>query len=114
MVPILKLNVSIIPKCKGVIPNAVQTGSKMGVKIKMAGVRSMKVPTNNNNKLMTSKIMIGLSEIPIIAFAINVGISVKDITQAKIFEAPIRNIIIADNLALLTRMSYKSLILIVL
>ncbi len=61
IVPSDKLNTNKIPNCTGSIPSDVQIGRKIGVKINTAGVGSIKVPTNNNTKLMISKIKNGLS-----------------------------------------------------
>ena len=62
--PIHRFNTMIIPKWMGSIPNFSTTGKNMGVKIKTAGVMSIKIPTNNNNKLMINNITISLSLIP--------------------------------------------------
>lgn len=55
--PMQRLRTIIIPKCSGVIPSAVTTGKKIGVKIRTAGVISMKVPTNRRIRLMNRRIM---------------------------------------------------------
>ena len=57
--PIHKLSTIMIPKCTGSIPKLVTTGKKIGVKIKTAGVMSMKVPTTNSVILINKKIAIG-------------------------------------------------------
>ena len=58
--PMQRFNTMMIPKCTGSIPNVVTTGRKMGVKIKIAGVISINVPTISKVKLIIRKITIGL------------------------------------------------------
>src|SRR5699024_6569556 len=111
IVPIDNAKVNIIPKCNGVIPNSVTTGNNIGVKINIAGVKSINVPTNNSRITIDNNTIIELSEIPNIVFASAFGIPVNDITHAKILEAPIKNIIIADSFALSTNTLYNPLIL---
>lgn len=52
---------SRIPNCIGLMPNAVHIGSKIGVKIRIAGVTSINVPTTSNStfiKRRSSSILI--------------------------------------------------------
>ena len=65
--PMQRLAMRTIPNCTGSMPKAVTTGKKIGVKIKTAGVMSMKVPTIRSSTLMRSRIMIGLSDKAIMA-----------------------------------------------
>jgi hypothetical protein len=58
--PIHRFNTIMIPKCTGCIPNSMTTGRKMGVKIKIAGVMSIKVPTMSKIKLMMINMATGL------------------------------------------------------
>ena len=52
----------MIPKCTGSIPNCpVAIGRKIGVKIKTAGVMSIKIPTINRITLISIKMTTGLS-----------------------------------------------------
>ena len=44
-IPIHKLKIIINPKCKGSIPIIVIIGKNIGVKIRIAGVISIKIPT---------------------------------------------------------------------
>ena len=53
---------SINPKWTGCMPSFTTTGRKMGVKIRTAGVMSMKVPTIRSSILMMRKMTILLSD----------------------------------------------------
>lgn len=72
IVPIHKLNTSIIPNCIAVIPikSLVTTGRNIGVNINIAGVISINVPTTKSITLLISKITILLLLIPSKAFEI--------------------------------------------
>ena len=59
--PTHKFKTITIPNWMGSIFNFVIIGRKMGVKIKTAGVISIKIPTNNKSKFMIKSITIGLS-----------------------------------------------------
>ena len=72
--PIAKFTTMMIPKCTGLIPMEVATGKRIGASTMIAGVVSMKQPTNNNNTLINNKIKIALSVVLIIAFVIMLGI----------------------------------------
>ena len=69
IVPIDKLKQSRIPNCIGLMPNAVHIGSKIGVKIRIAGVTSINVPTTSNSTFIKRRISILLSVRPRIAVA---------------------------------------------
>ncbi|MNG17680.1 hypothetical protein D3C84_1016840 [compost metagenome] len=60
--PIPKFNISTIPKCTGSMPSEVTTGSRIGVMIRIKGAISMPQPNTSSNKLIMSKIMIGLDD----------------------------------------------------
>ena len=77
------------------MPSAWQTGRNIGVKIRQAGVISIKVPTINKIMFMRKKITNLLLLIPSIALETAPGIPVKAITQDMMLEAPIRKIMIA-------------------
>lgn len=94
IVPIDKLKQSRIPNCIGLMPNAVHIGSKIGVKIRIAGVTSINVPTTSNSTFIKRRISILLSVRPRIAVAIISGIYVKAIAHDMIDERPIINVII--------------------
>ena len=93
--PIHKFKTKIIPKWTGSIPIEVTTGKKIGVKIKTAGVMSIKIPTNNKIILITSNMIILLSLSPIKRELISWGIFSNDITQDMHIEAPIKSKTIA-------------------
>ena len=86
IVPIDKLKQSRIPNCIGLMPNAVHIGSKIGVKIRIAGVTSINVPTTSNSTFIKRRISILLSVRPRIAVAIISGISVKAIAHDMNFD----------------------------
>ena len=56
MVPMQRLNIIMIPKCMVFMPSAWQMGRKIGVKIRQAGVMSIKVPTISSRMLMIKRI----------------------------------------------------------
>ena len=56
-----RLSTMMMPKCRGEIPRLCAMGKKIGVKIRTAGVISIKIPTSSKIKLISSKIKIGLS-----------------------------------------------------
>ena len=60
--PMQRLAIMMMPKCRGVMPTtagSMTTGSRMGVKIRMAGVMSMKKPTTSRSRLMMSRMPTG-------------------------------------------------------
>src|SRR5690625_5211165 len=59
--PIHKFITIMMPKCNGDMPSSVTTGKKMGVKIKTAGVISIKIPTSSKITLIVSRMSTGLS-----------------------------------------------------
>ena len=94
MVPIHRLKIIIIPKWIVFIPNAVHTGRKIGVKIRQAGVISIKVPTISRIILIMNRITNLLSLIDSSPLETSDGILVKAMTQDIMLETPIRKIII--------------------
>lgn len=56
--PIARFTTIMTPKWIGSIPIAVTIGNKIGVKIRIAGVVSITIPTISKNALITSKITI--------------------------------------------------------
>ena len=51
--PIAKFTTIITPKWIGFIPNPSTIGRRIGVRIRMAGVVSITIPTSNNTRLIT-------------------------------------------------------------
>lgn len=100
MLPIHKLKISIIPKWTGCIPSALQTGRKIGVKIRQAGVISIKVPTINRIIFIKNRITYLFCVKPRREDETAFGIPVKAITHDIILETPIRKMIIPVILAL--------------
>ena len=94
MVPIQRLKIIIIPKWMVFIPRAVHTGRKIGVKIRQAGVMSIKVPTISRMILIINRITNLLSLIASRPSETSDGILVKAITQDIMLETPIRKIMI--------------------
>ena len=70
-------------------------GRKMGVKIRQAGVMSMKVPMINSRILMINRITYLLSLIPSMASDTALGMPVNAITQLMMLDTPIRKMICA-------------------
>ena len=94
MVPMQRLKIIIIPKWMVFIPRAVHTGRKIGVKIRQAGVMSIKVPTISRITLIINRITNLLSLIDSSHSETSDGIFVKAITQDIMLETPIRKIMI--------------------
>ena len=46
----------MMPKCTGSTPSVLTTGSNMGVRIKISGAMSIKVPRTSSMMLMKNKI----------------------------------------------------------
>src|SRR5699024_2102767 len=59
MSPTARFAVMMIPKWIGSMPICVTTGSKIGVKMMIAAIASMNVPTTSKSKLTSSKMTIG-------------------------------------------------------
>ena len=74
------------------MPSCRTTGNKMGVKIKMAGVISINIPTTSNIALMVNKITTGLFESPIKVAETVCGIFAIVMIQDIALDAPINNI----------------------
>ena len=73
MNPIDKFITTIIPKCIGFTPSIVTIGSKIGVKIIIAALVSINVPTIRSKILISNNTKILLFVIPRIILAIAVG-----------------------------------------
>lgn len=93
IVPIQRLNTITIPNSTGDKPHCIAIGRKIGVKIRIAGVVSKKVPTNSKKILMMSRITILLEEIPFNRSPTAAGIFTKEITQDMMEDTPINNTI---------------------
>ena len=76
------------------IPSALQTGRKIGVKIRHAGVISMNVPTTSRIILINRKIMYLLFVIARSPLDTASGIFVNAITHDMILDTPIKKIMI--------------------
>ena len=63
-IPIHKLTININPKCKGSIPIAVTIGKNIGVKMRIAGVISINVPTRSKIIFINNRTVSGFSLIP--------------------------------------------------
>src|SRR5699024_8398255 len=87
--PIARFITNMIPKCIGSIPIFVTTGKRIGVKITIAEIVSINIPTINKNILIINIIIIGLSDTPTIRSAIIDGIRSLVIKYAKEIEKPI-------------------------
>ena len=89
------------------MPKVLTIGRNKGVKIKIAGVTSMKVPATNRMTFMIKRIIYWLSVIPRSSAEIACGICVKAITHPRMLDTPIRNTIIPLILALSTTIFQK-------
>lgn len=93
--PIAKLVTMIKPKWIGSTPSDAATGIKIGAKIRIAGVVSIKQPTINNKRLISRRIIILFEEIAIKPFATIVGICSKVITLEKAVAQPKITMVVA-------------------
>ena len=114
IVPIHRLKIIMIPKWIVVIPSAVHTGRKIGVKIRQAGVISINVPTIRRIILIRNKITNLLLLTESSAVDTSSGIFVNAITHDMMLDTPIRKMMIPVISALSRRIFGSSLILIYL
>jgi len=77
------------------MPNCTATGKNMGVKIKTAGVISIKVPTSKSTRLISRRMTILLSDTAISAVLIFWGMFSKDMIQDMPIDAPTSSITMA-------------------
>ena len=112
IVPIHRLKIIMIPKWIVVIPSAVHTGRKIGVKIRQAGVISINVPTIRRIILIRNKITNLLLLTESSAVDTSSGILVNAITHDMMLDTPIRKMMIPVISALSRRIFGSSLILI--
>lgn len=105
IVPIERLKQSRIPNWIALMPNVLQIGNRIGVKIRIAGVTSMNVPTTSRSTFIRRRIRYLLVVSPSIAAAIISGIPVNAIAHDMIDERPIMNVMIpvvfADSITIL-------------
>ena len=99
ILPMHRLYTRIRPNCTVLMPKLWQMGRNSGVKIRMAGVTSMKVPDTSRITFMISRItyllLVRLSR----AAATASGICRKAMTQPRMLETPTRNTTMPDILA---------------
>ena len=109
MFPRHMLKISITPNWISLIPRLCAIGRKIGVKIRIAGVISMNMPTTIRITFIRKKITYLLVEMDIIPLEIAAGIPEYAITKDMAEEAEIRNRMMPDVLAELSRMPRKPL-----
>ena len=71
-----------MPKCTGLMPKAVTSGTRIGARMMIADMVSMKVPTRIRNTLIHSRITSGLVDTPDMAAEICWGMVSRVITLA--------------------------------
>lgn len=103
MLPKHILKISITPNWILDIPRLSAIGRKIGVKIKIAGVISINIPTIKRITFISRKITYGFSDTDIIAVLIAAGIPEYAITKDIAEEAEIKNRIMPLVHALFTR-----------
>ena len=81
--PIARLTTMITPKWTGSTPNAVTIGSKIGVRIRMAGVVSITIPTKSRKTLIIIRTATLEVNVEVIAIAIACGTFISVKTRAK-------------------------------
>ena len=86
--PIARFIVSIIPKVTGCIPMPVQIGSRIGVRIIVAGMLSTNMPTISRKMLIIKRISIAFPVSPSIPCAIIFGICAIVRNAANTVEKP--------------------------
>ena len=91
------------------MPKLVAMGRKIGVKIRMAGVMSMNMPMTSRMMFMSRKMMYLLSVRLIRPLEMAAGMPEYAITKDMAEEAEIRNRMMPDVLAELSRMPRKPL-----
>ena len=114
MFPIHMLKINITPNCTSDIPRLCAIGRKIGVKIKIAGVISINIPTTNKMIFIKKKITYLLEEIVISAELIAAGIPEYAITKDIAVEAEIKNKITPLVQALLNKICIKDFIVMLL
>ena len=114
MFPRHMLKISITPNWISLIPRLCAIGRKIGVKIRIAGVISMNMPTTIRITFIRKKITYLLVEMDIIPLEIAAGIPEYAITKDMAEEAEIRNRMMPLVQALLTRILEKLLKLMLL
>ena len=107
MFPRHMLKISITPNWISLIPRLCAIGRKIGVKIRIAGVISMNMPTTIRITFIRKKITYLLVEMDIIALEIAAGIPEYAITKDMAEEAEIRNRMMPLVQALLTKIFMK-------
>ena len=112
--PIHMLKISITPNWISVIPRLWAIGRKIGVKIRIAGVMSINIPTTSRMIFIKKKITNLLEDTDKSASLITAGIPEYAITKDIAEEAEIRNKIIPLVQALLTRIFIKEFTVILL
>ena len=106
--PMHKFKTMIIPNCTGCMPKVIATGRKIGVKIRTAGVISIKVPTISKIIFIIRKMTMGLLTLSN-SVEVNIcGIPSKENNHDMAIEVEIKNITTAVVLALLSKMGLKS------
>ena len=112
--PIHMLKISITPNWISVIPRLWAIGRKIGVKIRIAGVMSINIPTTSRMIFIKKKITNLLEDTDKRASLITAGIPEYAITKDIAEEAEIRNRIMPLVQALFTRIFIKELTLMLL
>lgn len=107
MFPRHMLKISITPNWISLIPRLCAIGRKIGVKIRIAGVISMNMPTTIRITFIRKKITYLLVEMDIIPLEIAAGIPEYAITKDMAEEAEIRNRMMPLVQALLTKIFMK-------
>ena len=107
MFPRHMLKISITPNWISLIPRLCAIGRKIGVKIRIAGVISMNMPTTFRITFIWKKITYLLVEMDIIPLEIAAGIPEYAITKDMAEEAEIRNKMMPLVQALLTKIFMK-------
>ena len=107
MFPRHMLKISITPNWISLIPRLCAIGRKIGVKIRLAGVISMNMPTTIRITFIRKKITYLLVEMDMIPLEIAAGIPEYAITKDMAEEAEIRNRMMPLVQALLTKIFMK-------
>ena len=107
MFPRHMLKISITPNWISLIPRPCAIGRKIGVKIRIAGVISMNMPTTIRITFIRKKITYLLVEMDMIPLEIAAGIPEYAITKDMAEEAEIRNRMMPLVQALLTKIFMK-------
>lgn len=85
--------VNMMPKVMGLMPNFLQIGNRIGVKMMVAGMLSMNIPTRSRSRLMRRRMTNPFWLILVMNPAIFIGICSMVKRAAKAVDRPTMNVV---------------------